>query len=124
MVTLHAIKEDQKRFIMPENDEMVQEKAAVKETCCSTITAQDVRVKDSAVCTIDAATVKLDHSVVGYAQADTLSVKNTAILIANAKELKGDVSPVFTPQTAAIFGLAFGVGSFISSQFFGLIARR
>jgi len=109
---------------MPENGELIEVKATVKDTCCSAVTAQDVKVRDSAICNMEAVTAKMDHSAIGYAQAETIQVKNSAILIANATELRGDVNPVFTPATAAIFGAAVGAGLFIVGQFFSLVARR
>ena len=55
---------------------------------------------------------------------ETLQVKNSAIFIAAANELRGDVNPVFTPTTAAIFGAALGGAMFMLVQLFSIGRRR
>jgi|WetSurMetagenome_2_1015567.scaffolds.fasta_scaffold1167000_1 hypothetical protein len=56
--------------------------------------------------------------------ADQVEANRSSMFLVVADEVHGDYKTVFTPQTAAIFGVAAGIGIFVLSMIFRPFCRR
>jgi hypothetical protein len=58
--------------------------------------------------------VNMDQSAVGVMAAREITLKNSAVVFLIAKNVNGDVKPMFGPREAALFGATTGlIGAFV-----------
>ena len=96
---------------------------AVEIEFSSHVCADEVKINNSAVMMVEGDNLVVKDTAIGLANADIIEMKDCAVLIASGNELRGDITPVFTPVTAAVFGAAFGLSMFLLNSFFGLMKR-
>jgi hypothetical protein len=101
-----------------EIDEEMADVALVERMGACSIDADYVEVYQSAVVTMRADDVDMTDSVAAVIIADDVAATNSCAFLVVAADVEGEITSVFTPMTAAIFGGAMGAVFFLLSQLF------
>lgn len=88
------------------------------------IAADSVEMSQSASLVIAGDEVVMHESASLITLADQVEASKSSMFLVIADEVNGEYSTVFTPQTAAIFGAAAGIGFFVLSMIFRPFCRR
>ncbi|MCX6646250.1 MAG: hypothetical protein NTY09_07825 [bacterium] len=90
---------------------------------CS-VAAECIEMNQSASLVLAGDEVIMIESTSLITLADQVDANKSSMFLVIADEVHGEYSTVFTPQTAAIFGVAAGVAIFVLSMIFRPFCRR
>ncbi len=102
------------------HSEAVPEMMQLKETGVGSVSAEMMTISESGIGAATATTMNIREAGVGAAAAQQMTIKDSSIVMAAANTIEGEnVSILFTPQAALVFGLATAVGLFLLGKLFG-----
>ncbi len=85
----------------------------LQQDCAQVIEAESVKMEQSAAFTVLADDVDITDSAVFIVRSESARVTDSIAFILASNEVKGNVTAVFTPVTAAIVGGAIVIGMWL-----------